>query len=367
MYYVKELFIILIIIPLLTALIYITGTILAIKIFCGKIKKINIGSGKEIFKYKYFQINAQIYKNIHWEMSGISINNRTAKIFIHLSGGLANILLGFILTQSLEYGFIELSLSSFLFMIYNIYYGARNLIPFTSQDGINNDGMRIFHILMYGYSAHYNTYNSNMKEYSLTMNAKNIIEEGKYDEAIAMLNQITNIRLQFPLACFYRGIAYQKSGKHHEAIQDFKDYLQFAPNSKAAHVNLGNAYHILGDMENYYQYTHAAYKLDSKETSAINNLSNYYRIVGDYEKAIMYAEMGINIDPNKAILYLTLAETYLCLKSMDKFYTNIETALKKGYTIESLYKNKSLEGIMDDVHLQVIIGKYAEQKTLNKQ
>lgn len=346
------------IIPVLLQLICLSGTIVAVKLFRGKITMLDFGSGKKIFKLKNFQININLIGGYSWQMTGVKRNNRFANIIIHLAGGLTNLLLGLALWNLQAIGYIEISLNLVLLIGFNFIHALRCLFPYTF-DNHNSAGMRIWQYIRYGYSESSTEFNKNMKQYVLTMKAWDLINEEKYNEALSIVNSILNIKQQFPYALHCRGRINSKLNRYEEALQDYWDYLHYKPNSDNIYVNIAHIYNTQGDLEKYFKFNIEAININPKNTYALNNIADYYITTGNYGEAIKYAEMGIKINSKYNTIYCTLAEAHLFLNDMDKFYKNIKLAFKYGYTTKRVYENDNLKDILMDSQFRAIINTVA--------
>jgi tetratricopeptide (TPR) repeat protein len=66
-----------------------------------------------------------------------------------------------------------------------------------------------------------------------------LIKRGHYQEAIDELDTLLSFDAANPEALFLRGLAYQKSQKFHEAVQNYETLLKLNPQNLKAHYNLG--------------------------------------------------------------------------------------------------------------------------------
>lgn len=357
----KTFFELLIVITIVTVtpIFYNLGMVIAVKCNGGKIRNFKIGTGKEIFHYKKFHLNSEIYNSTTIKYYDIANSKKNALICICISGPLVNLLFGIIFGILILLGFVETTNVILFFIFYNSYYGIKNLIPTTWSNGYNSAGKILTQLYKYGYGSALSEYNNNMKEYSVVMRTEDLIDQNKFEDALFLLDELLENENKFSLAYFYRGVAYEKLGKYNEAIDNYNSYIKYKPESFYGYVDIGLCYCYLGDMDNYYKYTYEAYKINSEMPTILNNLADYYNKIGNYDEAFQYAKKAIKIDPSDAGLYCTLSETYLLSKNMDKFYEYIELALKKGHGVEKLYTNNFIKNILDDTKLKAIISKYS--------
>ncbi|MFO1303863.1 MAG: tetratricopeptide repeat protein [Burkholderiales bacterium] len=127
------------------------------------------------------------------------------------------------------------------------------------------------------------------KEYAQSLrDARKLIAEKKYDEAIAVLDKLTASRPREPQARFLKGIALSDAGKTDAAITAFQGVLADYPELPEPHNNLAVLYAQKG------QYTLARDELEAAIAAApdyaiaYENLGDIYARLAavNYEKAV---------------------------------------------------------------------------------
>jgi Flp pilus assembly protein TadD len=118
--------------------------------------------------------------------------------------------------------------------------------------------------------------------------ARQLITEKKYDEAIVVLDKLTAERPREPQARFLKGIALADSGKTDAAITAFQSVLGDFPELPEPHNNLAVLYAQKGNYDLARDELEAAIKAAPDYVVAYENLGDIYARLAalNYEKAI---------------------------------------------------------------------------------
>ncbi len=118
--------------------------------------------------------------------------------------------------------------------------------------------------------------------------ARGLIAEKKYGDAIAMLDKISAERPREPQARFLKGLALADSGKTNEAITVFQSVLGDFPELPEPHNNLAVLYAQKGEYGLARDELEAAISAAPDYTIAYENLGDIYARLAalNYEKAI---------------------------------------------------------------------------------
>jgi len=118
--------------------------------------------------------------------------------------------------------------------------------------------------------------------------ARRLIAEKKYTEAIAMLDKLSAERPREPQARFLKGLALSDSGKTNEAIAIFQSVLGDYPELPEPHNNLAVLYAQKGEYGLARDELEAAISAAPDYTIAYENLGDVYARLAalNYEKAV---------------------------------------------------------------------------------
>ncbi len=138
------------IIATLSTLVHELGHSFFVKIFGGKLLKIELGFGRKIACFSIFQIRLIFFLNGLYTYKDLKINNKISRCFIHIGGVLFNLFLSIIcifLLQNIRcfslYLNILLSINLSMFFL--------NLLPITIGN-LNSDGKQLYNTIRYGTS-----------------------------------------------------------------------------------------------------------------------------------------------------------------------------------------------------------------------
>ena len=111
--------------------------------------------------------------------------------------------------------------------------------------------------------------------------AINLGKQGKYDEAIRILQKAgeldpSNIRIWFNLGTIFHNLK-----RYEEAITCYKKALQINPNDNNVNRNIGIAYIFVNNLEDARKHLELALKANLQDQEARDNLAAIYDIMGD--------------------------------------------------------------------------------------
>jgi tetratricopeptide (TPR) repeat protein len=100
------------------------------------------------------------------------------------------------------------------------------------------------------------------------------------------------------LVSYFRGLAFDRSGKREEAIAAFQDALKLDPSNAEAHLNLGKAEMSLGRLDPAIADLKEALRISPNNEPARRLLSQAYARAGDKEHALAFAATSANAAEN---------------------------------------------------------------------
>ena len=126
---------------------------------------------------------------------------------------------------------------------------------------------------------------------------------GQYEEAIAEYTEAIEIAPEYAAAYNGRGFAYYKWGRYDRAIADYDKTISLNPDDTDNYIRRGNAQ--LGHQRNFESGVdkviadyNKAISLDPNNAIAYNNRGNAYYLKDDYDRAIADYNKAINLDPD---------------------------------------------------------------------
>lgn len=188
-------------------------------------------------------------------------------------------------------------------------------------------------------------------------------ENGRYLEAISILNEAIRQDPKFADAYISRGFSYSKLGNYPSAILDYLRALDIQPQSAYAHNNLGFTYLRNGNFQRAIDEFNIALTLmkDGGTSGVYANRAEAYLRLGDFDSAIADADKSISQDSKDHDPYETRGEAYLHKGNEEKALENFRSALELKYDESNGFHDKSetqffranvLEQIADRVYAQ---------------
>jgi len=156
--------------------------------------------------------------------------------------------------------------------------------------------------------------------------------QGKYQEAIASLDQVIQHNPDVAEAYYERGHVYYDLEQYDRAIQDYDQAIRLAPNYHEAYFRRGEAYRRLKQYERAIQdYTEpirvapeGAFKSYLARGDAYRDLGQDTRAIPDYGKAIRLAFSNYEAAPEA---YAKRAETYFDLGEYERAVADYDQAM----------------------------------------
>jgi tetratricopeptide (TPR) repeat protein len=171
--------------------------------------------------------------------------------------------------------------------------------------------------------------------------SKELMLEERYEEAVALINQITEEDPDVIDAYFTLGNLYFKTREFDNALENFLKVLERRQDSFTV-INIANSYIGKGDFE----------EADKFLTSIIDSVppdSQLYYVFGnikslreEHDEAIKHYKECIKLNPSSASGYSGLAGTYVALKRFDEAETNLIKAQEFNPTLRNLHYHWAL-------------------------
>jgi len=128
--------------------------------------------------------------------------------------------------------------------------------------------------------------------------AQVLLRTGRAEEAAAELSIAQQKLGPNFLISYFRGLAFDRSGKPREAITAFQDALRLDPNNAEAHLSLGKTEMSSGRLDAAITDLKEALRLSPNNDQAKRLLSQAYARVGDKERALAFAAASANAAEN---------------------------------------------------------------------
>ncbi|MBQ8458506.1 tetratricopeptide repeat protein [bacterium] len=129
------------------------------------------------------------------------------------------------------------------------------------------------------------------------------IQDGKFKEAIENITKSIELKNDFEISYFYRGVANQALENFDEAMLDYTKALQINDKMTDAYYNRAKITLSRKDIENpniqkAVEDLEKALNLDDKFVDALFAMAAAYKKLGDYHKSLEYLEKLLQIEPD---------------------------------------------------------------------
>ena len=131
-----------------------------------------------------------------------------------------------------------------------------------------------------------------------------------------IFSRLKRQRPESPEDCIEVGLAYHKIGQLSKAIKAYQAALELRPNFVTAYKNLGAAYDEMGQFVDALKVYAKAIILTPQDPELRNDLGLVYFNIGSYNEAIKAFNQALEIDRDNAWAHYCLGLVYLDLKDI---------------------------------------------------
>jgi len=163
---------------------------------------------------------------------------------------------------------------------------------------------------------------------------------GRFDEAIEDFNRAIAIAPFFDEAFFNRGIAYEKMGRLDKAIADYTTTIALNPSYYEAYTNRGMIYEKIGQPEKAIADYYTTIALNPSSQEAFYNLGVLYGKAGLFEKALEKFNESLAINPNRADSYVNRGIVNALMGRREGALQDFNSALQIDQSNASAYFNR---------------------------
>lgn len=135
----------------------------------------------------------------------------------------------------------------------------------------------------------------------------------------------------------YQGAKVMEEGRYEEALAIFKEVISEEPTNALARHLLGMAYYQREDYKSAQEEFLEAIKLNPNLSDAHHNLGNIYLQDGKLEEAAACYEKAIELDPRAGEYYIALGQIYARMGKMEQARSAYEKAIGFGYSSPQLF------------------------------
>lgn len=155
------------------------------------------------------------------------------------------------------------------------------------------------------------------------------IQEGRDNEALAMLQKAVVIMPDYDKAHYNIGSIYWRKGYLDAAAAAFKKAVEISPDYAKAHINLGLVLAAKGDYNGAISEYEKALKLMPENAVLYNNIGNAYSATGAYGKALDAYRAAVGIEPGYSDVYYNMGNAFARMGR----YSEAVNSYKKAITL----------------------------------
>jgi tetratricopeptide (TPR) repeat protein len=152
--------------------------------------------------------------------------------------------------------------------------------------------------------------------------------QGRMDEAIREIQEVTRLNPGFAEAYCNMGRAYVAKGRVDEAIACYQKALEVRPDYVAAHNSLGSLLLQKGQVDQVLVHCQKALELEPDNVTARNNLGFAFSLMGRLDEAVAQLQKVVEIQPDNEVARNNLGSVLLRLGRVDEAISHFRSALK---------------------------------------
>ena len=163
-------------------------------------------------------------------------------------------------------------------------------------------------------------------------------QEGHRQEAERLYRQILEVDPQQPDAIHLLGVLAAQTGQHELAVEYIRRAIVFRETAAPFHVNLGNALHALGALDEAISCYRRAPALQPDVVEGHSNLGNALRVQGKLEEAAACYRLALEIKPDFAEAHNNLGNAFKTQARLD----DAVNCYRRALAIDPTYAERTI-------------------------
>lgn len=172
--------------------------------------------------------------------------------------------------------------------------------------------------------------------------AKELMLEDKYDEAVALINRIIEADPDVVDAYFTLGNLYFKKREFQNALDSFFKVLERRPNDAFTVINIANSYMGLGEIDEAEKFVLSVIDLIPPDSQLYYLLGNIKNLKEEHDEAIKYYKECLRLNPFSASGYNALGGIYVVQERWDEAEEYLLKAQEYNPKLRNLHYNLAL-------------------------
>lgn len=175
--------------------------------------------------------------------------------------------------------------------------------------------------------------------------AKKLIEQSSFDEAIVKLNEAISQDKKSAKAYFLRGTAYTQKANYDSALEDLNSSIGLDANNADAYVARGNVYYNQTKDDLAFADYDKALSLDASNAEAYYKRGKLHEVRSEFDAAVEDYEKALSNNPKNLSLFDGLIYIYTTQKKYDKVVEAAEKAVEV-FPEDSLFRKNIADAYM---------------------
>jgi len=155
-----------------------------------------------------------------------------------------------------------------------------------------------------------------------------LYHEGKYDAALADLNEAIRLDPELANAYMCRGVVFYSQGEFDRSVDDLTESIRLDFECRGSHAWRGAAHYMQGRIDEAISDYSEAIRLDSTQSNEFLNRANAYHRNGQYDEAIADYSEAINLVPDAAKGCVGRGKTHVRLKNYEQALADFDAAIR---------------------------------------
>lgn len=161
--------------------------------------------------------------------------------------------------------------------------------------------------------------------------ASSLLKQGKFDEAITLLDKALESDKKNVGAFYLRGTAKMLTRNFSQAIPDFDKVIELAPDASGieqVYNNRGQMHYFFGSFEKALADFNRSISINPKYAPPYGGRANILSAKGDLDKALADYDKAVELDPRSVVGFVGQAAVYFEKGEMDKALIAVDKSLE---------------------------------------
>ena len=161
-------------------------------------------------------------------------------------------------------------------------------------------------------------------------NGKDLIEKGKYQNAVEEISKALKLEPQYVTPYYYRSLAFMKMEQYEKSISDIEKAIELAPNIFGYFNHRGSLYLFKKEYKKAIENFNKSIQIEPRNIIAYIHRGDTHRELKEYQKAIEDYTTALDLDNSLIHVHNNRGYTYYKLKDNNNACMDFEKACELG-------------------------------------